>query len=567
MRLSNRVSNHNRWWVKSYPKGMPEHLKYPDKLLYQILDESAKKFPDRTALIFYGKRISYQNLKNLSDRFAHILQDLGIKKGDRVAFLLPNSPEFIIAYFGTLKAGGVVVPLNPLYTPEELEYVLSNCQPKVFISLTLFEEKIKKVNLKSISSLILSDLADYLPLSLRALLKIKSWTHLTKSVSHHHLLNFEQLINKTDGNYQKINLEPKDLALLVYTSGTTGKPKGAMLSHRNMVANLTQLKNWLQGAVVEGQDVELGVLPFFHIYGITVGLNLAISSALSLVLLPEFHSRETAKAITKYKVNLAPVVPVMLRILIKRQKEQPRKYNFSSVRFWGSGASACDADLIEEINKLGQGVVIEGYGLTETSPLISMNPFNGRQKLSSVGLPLPDTDCRVIDLETHQEVPAGEIGELIVKGPQVFSGYWHDSKKTQEMLTTDGWFYTQDVVFIDKDGYIFIQGRLDDMINVGGEKVWPREVEKVLEKHPGVEEAAVVGFPDMYFGEVLEAFVVPTENNENPTALQWELPTLCEKYLAKYKVPHKIQLVSRIPKSHIGKTLHYQLKKKIGSYS
>ena len=556
------INFENRLWFKSYPKGMPKHLDYPEGSLSQFLDYSAKKFPQRAALNFYGKEINYQSLKNLSDRFARVLQDLGIKKGDRVAFLLPNSPEFVIAYFGVLKVGAIVIPLNPLYSPEELEYVLADSQPSILISLTIFEEKIKKVKPDLIPTLILSDLAAYLPLPLKTLLKIKSWSRLTKSISHHHLLNFEKLLSTDKEPYQKIPLTSQDLALLVYTSGTTGKPKAAKLSHGNMVANLTQLTAWLQGAVMEGQDVELGVLPFFHIYGITIGLNLAIHSALTLVLLPEFHSRATAKAITKYKINIAPVVPVMLRILLKRYKEKPKKYDFSSVRFWGSGASACEADLIKEANSIGKGVVIEGYGLTETSPLIAMNPFDGRQKLSSVGLPLPDTDCRVIDLETHQEVSPGKVGELMIKGPQVFSGYWHDEEKTKQVLTSDGWFYTKDIVYIDQDGYLFLKGRLDDMINVGGEKVWPQEVEDILVKHPGVEEAAVVGFPDMYFGEVLKAFIVPAKDNKAHTALQWELPAFCEKYLAKYKIPQKIELVSQIPKSHIGKTLHYQLKKK-----
>lgn len=562
MEDSSFISN-NRPWLKFYSQGMPKHLDYPEVPLYQFLDDSAKNFPNRTALVFYGKKISYQNLKNLSDKFAEALQDLGIKKGDRVAFLLPNSPEFVIAYFGTLKAGAVAIPLNPLYLSEELGYLLADAKPKILVSLKMFAPKLKAVKKDLVPILIFSDLAAYLPLPLNTLLKIKSWSRSSLKLDFDgQLFNFEKLLEKYSGKYQVVDMQPKNLALLVYTSGTTGKPKGVKLTHQNVVANLMQIKTWLKSAIKVGQDIELGVLPFFHIYGITVVLNLAMSSALSLVLFPEFHSKEVAKAIAKYKITLAPVVPVMLRVIFRRYKEKPKKYDFSSVHFWGSGAGACDPELMKQVNDLGEGRVIEGYGLTETSPILAMNPYDGHQKVGSIGLPVPDTDCRIVDPKTGEDMPIGEEGELLVKGPQVFSGYWHNQEATEKVFNLDGWFHTHDVAFLDEEGYVFLRGRLDDMINIGGEKLWPQEVEGILQQHPGVKEAVVVGYPDMYFGEISAAYVVPTKDNKNSVALQWELPEFCKKFLTQYKIPNKILLVSQIPKSHIGKTLRYQLKKR-----
>jgi len=552
----------NRPWFQSYAPGMNHHLDYPEVPLFQFLNDSAEKFPERTALVFYGKKTSYQNLKNLSDRFAQALQDLGIKKGDRVAFLLPNSPQFLITYFGVLKAGGVAIPLNPLYLPKELDYVLADAQPKILISLEMFRPKLSQIKKDLVPTIVLSDLSFYLPFLYKTLLKIKSWSPFASKLDlYGQLFDFEKLLKESDGKYQPVSFQPEDLALLVYTSGTTGEPKGAKLTQKNLVTNLIQTATWLKEAIRAGQDVELGVLPFFHIYGITTSLNLAIHSALTLVLFPNFHSREIAKAIAKYKINLTPMVPVMLQAVMKRHREKPKKYDFSSVRFWGSGAGACSPELIQEINGLGEGVVIEGYGLTESSPLLVMNPFGSHQKLGSIGLPLPDTDCRVVGLEKGEEVPSGARGELLVKGPQVFSGYWQNEEKTKKVLTADSWLRTKDIVYLDSEGYIFFQGRLDDVINVGGEKFWPQEVENILEQHPGVEEAAVVGYPDPYFGEMPEAYIVPSRECKNHSALQWELPKFCRRHLRKYKIPEKIHLVSQIPKSHLGKTLHYQLKK------
>jgi long-chain acyl-CoA synthetase len=552
----------NHPWFKSYPQGMPHHLDYPEKPLFQFLDDSAKKFPERTALIFYGREINYKNLKNLTDRFARALQDLGIKKGDRVALFLPNSPAFVIAYFGILKAGGVVIPLNPLYLPKELNYVLADSRPKALISLKMFRSKLSQLEKGLVPTLILSDLSSYLPFLLRSVLRIKNMFSSVELAFEGQLFGFEELLEKTEEDYQSLSSRPEDLNLLVYTSGTTGKPKGAELTQKNLVSNLIQTATWLGEAVKVGQDIELGVLPFFHIYGITIALHLPMQSALTLVLFPSFHSQEIAKGISKYKINITPTVPIMLQAVIKRYQEKPRKYDFSSVRFWGSGAGACSPELIETVNGLGEGKVIEGFGLTETSPLLTMNPLNGQQKLGSIGLPLPDTDCKVVNLEGGEEVKVGERGELLVRGPQVFSRYWQNEEKTKKVLSEDGWLRTKDIVTFDEDGYVFFQGRLDDVINVGGEKFWPQEVETLLAKHPDVEEVAVVGYPDIYFGEIPEAYVVPSKNCKNDPALQWELPEYCQEHLLPYKIPRRIHLVSKIPHSHIGKTLHYQLRKK-----
>ena len=556
----NYFDPNNQFWIKSYPHGIPKHLDYPKIPLFKFLDNSAEKFPDLTALIFYGKKISYKKLKNLSDRFAEFLQKIGIKKGDRVALFLPNCPQFVIAYFGILKAGGVVVPLNPLYLPQELNDILIDAKPKILISLKLLSSKLKYIRKKITPILILSDLVDYIPLPLKFLLKIK--TYLSSSVKINfdgYLFNFEKLLNQYSGKgkYQQVKFTPSDLALLIYTSGTTGKPKGVKLTHQNLVANLVQINTWLKDITMVGQDIELGVLPFFHVYGITAALNFAIASALSLVLFPEFHSNEIAKAISKYRITLVPAVPIMLTVVLQRYQENFPKYDFSTVRLWTTGSEFCEPALIENLSQFN-GKIIEGYGLSETSPIVTMNPYN-KPKIGSIGLPLPDTNCRIVDWETGKEVPVGEKGELLVKGPQVFSSYWNNPEATNKAFDTDGWFHTGDIAKQDKEGYIFMEGRIDDIINVGGEKVSPSKIEKVIKKYPGVKDVAVVGLPDPYFGEIPVAYVVSTK--ERATVLKQELPDFCRKFLDSYMVPRKIFLVDQIPKSHIGKTLYRQLRK------
>ena len=549
-------------WLKFYPQNISNHLEYSEMSLFRILDNTAKDYPDNIALIFYGKKIKYRKLKQWSDKFALALQSLGIQKGDRIVLLLPNCPQFAIAYYAALKIGAIVTFLNPLYTPKELNYILSDSQPKAIISLQSFSEKISKINnLPAI--IIFSDIVHYLPFSLKTLLRLKNILKKQREINkENNIYSFEKLLKKSSEKYQPIPIEPKhDTALLMYTSGTTGQPKGVEISHFNAITNLIQMSEWLKSVVNKGKETVLGVLPFFHIYGITTVLNFCILSGLSIVLFPEFHSKPIAKAIEKYKITFVPTVPAILSALYKVHKNNPKRYTFKSVKFWGTGASACPIDLITKIKGINkQAIFIEGYGLTETSPVIIMNP-PANQKNGSIGIPFPDTECKIVDPATNQELGPGKIGELIVRGPQVFSKYWQNSQATNLAFDENGWFHTKDMALMDKDGYFYIKGRIDNMINVRGEKVWPQEIEKALEKHPAVKEAAVIGVPDEFFGQIPKAFIVLKDKADDQSKLRQELIEFCKKYLTQYKIPKEIEFVDEIPKSHIGKKLYYILRK------
>jgi len=558
-----------RPWFKSYPKGVSYRLDYAQIPVFQVLKDSANNYPDNSALIFYGKELSYKELENLSNKFAKALQDLGIKKGDRIALLLPNCPQFVISFFAALKIGAIVSPLNPLYSSRELAELLDDSKAETVITLKRFFPKIDELKENNIflKNIIITNIGDYLPFHLNILLGLKTFFQnigkniKTPDFNDKKIHRFKDLIESSDSDFEKVEINPEqDIAVLMYTSGTTGKPKGAMLTHFNLVANVFQIFEYLEDVIKVGEDVELGVLPFFHIYGLNFVMNFAIKSGFCIILFPEFHTKPVCEAIQKYKITIVPAIPAILSAILRLTKKQPGKYDFSSVRFWGSGADSCPVSVIREIEKLGKGTLVEAYGLTETSPVTHMNPPKGVQKPGSIGIPLSDTDHKIVHLQTRQELPQEEVGELLIRGPQVFKGYWENPKATQEVLDENGWFRTKDIVYVDEQGYVYIKGRVDDMINVRGEKVWPREIEEVLKKHKSIKDAAVIAIKHDYFGQAPKAFVI----TEKGKVSKQELIEFCKKELTKYKVPREIEFVNEIPKSHIGKTLHYVLRKKQG---
>lgn len=554
----------SRAWFKSYPKNISRHLSYPDIPIFGYLDQSAVDYPDRTALMFYGAKISYRKLKELSDRFAYALQKLGINKGDRVVLLLPNCPQFVIAFYAVIKIGAIACPLNPLYTQKELTLLLNDSGAQTIISLKRFFLKIVGMkNQVSLEKIIVSDITDYFPLYLKILAKIKELPdnirNLKNRPKRQNAYNFKDL---TKGpcltQFSKIDVQ-EDPAILMYTSGTTGKPKGVVLTHFNIVSNLVQIFSYVKQSIRIGQEIQLGVLPFFHIYGLTFVLNFAVKGAFTLILFPKFQIKSIMKAIKQYKITIVPGVPAIFSAICNAYKKNPEKYDLSSVRFCGSGADPCPVSLIKEIKKLVKRPVIEAYGLTESSPVTHMNPLVGEQRAGSIGLPLPDTDAKILDSNTREEMPIGEPGELVIKGPQVFEGYWKNIETTRDTLSKEGWLHTKDIAFMDEQGYFYILGRLDDMINVKGEKVWPREIEEILKKHPGIEDAAVIGVKDNYSGQVPRAFIIL--RNEKDVEKK-ELIEFCKRSLAGYKVPRQIEFVSELPKSHLGKTLRRVLRRK-----
>jgi len=550
-------------WYKFYDPGVPQSITYPLIPLYKFLDDSAAKYPDRPALVFGGKvgkrflgsQITYRKLKELVDRFATALQALGVKKGSKVAVHLPNCPQFVIAYYGALKAGATVVPTNPLYVERELEYQFNNAGVETVVTLTRFYPLIRNIKPKTpLKNIIVTNIKEYFPPLLKLLFTIaveKKEGHRLEGELVEGTVMFQDLIAKYPPNPAPVEINPQeDIACLLYTGGTTGIPKGAMLTHYNLVANTLQVRAWLPD-IQEGKEVTLAALPFFHSYGMTVCMNFGINGAGTIILMPNPRDiDEMLLLIDKYKVTLFPGVPTMYIALINHP-ETP-KHNLRSIKACISGAAPLPVEVKQKFEQITGGKLCEGYGLTETSPVTHCNPIYGVNKAGSIGIPFPDTDARIVDLETGtRELPPGEVGELAIKGPQVMKGYWQMPEETSLVLK-EGWLLTGDIAKMDEDGYFYIVDRKKEMIIAGGYNIYPREVEEVLYQHPKVKEAAVVGVPDPYRGETVKAFVVLKEGE---TATEEEIIEFCRANLARYKVPTMVEFRKELPKSTVGKIL------------
>ena len=541
-----------RPWLTQYEAGVPANLAFPDVPIHQFLRDSACRFPDRPALEFYGRRISYRQLDSLTDQFAGALIQLGVRKGDRVAIMLPNLPQAVIGYFGALKAGACVVQTNPLYVGPEIAYQVTDAGAETIVALDQFYPRIKEVMDRTpLKRVILTNLCDYLPWLKQLLYPLKArrqgqWVEIKRVPP---IYDFPALLRSAPSGPPDREVSAHDLALLQYTGGTTGVPKGAMLTHRNLVANAVQCRWWLK-AFEDGKEVFLGVLPFFHVYGMTTCQNLAILLGASIVLLPRFQADEVLKAIAAHRVTAFPGIPAMYLAL----NNHPRvaEFDLTSVRYCISGAGPLFAEVQERFEKLTGACLVEGYGLTEAAPVTHCNPIVGRRRARSIGLPLPDTDARVVDLETgRREVAVGEIGELQIKGPQVMRGYWNNDADVAAAVQ-DGWLCTGDVVRMDEEGFFFIQDRKKDMVKSGGMNVYPREVDECLCRHPKVKEACVIGVPQALRGEKIKAFVVLKEGEQATPA---EILEHCRQHLAKFKVPKQVEFRKELPKTLVGKVL------------
>jgi long-chain acyl-CoA synthetase len=544
-------------WLKNYDQVVSLHLNYPDLTLPQLLETSSLKFSHQCALKFYGNEVSYQQLCRSSLTFASHLISLGLKKGDRVILLLPNCPQMVIAFYGTLIGGGVVVPTNPLYQERELKYQITDSGAEIVVTLDLLYEKVKSVREGTkLHTIIVTAIQDYLPPLKRIVYPLlnrgKEQIEVKKEGG---IQFFKELMAQDKGGEGVPQVSPDDLAVLQYTGGTTGVSKGAMLTHRNLVCNALQMKIWYF-AVREGKEVVLSVLPLFHSYGIGVCMNFSILMGNTILLIPRFSPVDLLKAIQENRVTLFPGIPGIYSALI--QYRGLKKYNLSTVRICVSGAAPLSVKVTEEFEKVTGGVILEGYGLTEASPVTHSNPLYKQRKVGSIGLPLPDTDCKIVDLETgSRELPIGEEGELCIKGPQVMKGYWNRPEETAQTIR-DGWLYTGDIARMDSDGYFYIVDRKKDMIICEGFNVYPQEIDDLLLKHPKIQEAATVGVPDQLRGERIYSYVV---SKENETATPEEILAYCKNNLAKYKIPKRIIMRQSFPKSPLGKILKRELKK------
>jgi long-chain acyl-CoA synthetase len=541
-----------RPWLKSYEKDVPANIQYPKVPLFKLLTESAKRFPKKTATIFYGSQISYEQLDELTNRFAHALAGLGVKKGDRVAVMLPNVPQCVIAYYGILKLGAIVVQTNPLYVERELEHQLNDSDAKVIIALDIFYPRIKNIRDKTpLKSVILTNVRDYLPTLLRWLYPLKAkregqWVVVEKIPP---IYDFVELLQRSDSTPPVAIVKPEEVALLQYTGGTTGVPKGVMLTHANLVVNTYQCRYWMHD-LRDGGEVFMGVIPFFHVFGMSCCMNLAVLLGSSMVLLPRFKTDDVLKAVVKYKTTI--FIGVQAMYVAINNYNDIQKYDLSSIRVCISGAGPLHVEVQERFENLTKGKLVEGYGLTEASPVTHCTPIYGRRKHGSIGLPFPDTNAKIVDLETGEKEQAlGEVGELVIRGPQVMQGYWNKPDETAAVLR-NGWLHTGDMAKLDQDGYFFIVDRKKDMIKTRGENVYPREIEEVLYTHSKVKDAVVVGLPEQFSNEVIKAYIV-LKDGQNAT--EQEIIDYCTTRLAKFKLPKMVEFRAELPKTMIGKVL------------
>jgi long-chain acyl-CoA synthetase len=555
----------NRPWLKNYPEEIPSSLTYESEPVQQYLKKAAEDYPEKSAIHFMGKEITYKELFDSAVKLAGYLQELGIKKGDRIAIMLPNTPQSVIAYYGILMAGGIVVQTNPLYMERELEYQMKDSGAKAIITLDILFPRVSKVMPHTdLKHIIVTAIKDFLPFPKNLVYPFiqKRQYGIVVNVKHegnHHLLTEILKQPARQVKEHKFDFE-EDLALLQYTGGTTGFPKGVMLTHKNLVANASMCQSWLYKCK-RGEEVVLGILPFFHVYGMTTVLILSVMQANKMILLPKFDVETTLKTIQKQRPTLFPGAPTIYIGLLNHP--DLKKYDLSSIHSCISGSAPLPVEVQQKFEEVTGGKLVEGYGLTESSPVTHANFVWGPRKKGSIGVPWPDTDARILSLETGEPLPPGEIGEIAVKGPQVMKGYWNRPEETAQVLR-DGWLLTGDLGYMDEDGYFYVVDRKKDMIIAGGFNIYPREVEEVLYEHPDVQEVVVAGIPDPYRGETVKAYIVLREGASISTE---EMDQFARKHLAAYKVPRAYEFRDELPKTAVGKILRRALvdeeKKKI----
>lgn len=546
-------------WLKHYPEEVPHSMDIPEHSIVHLLKMTATQSPHHNACEFFGRNTTYHQLMGKVYQFARTLKSLGIQKGDRVAIMLPNCPQAVVGYYGALLLGAVVVQINPLYVERELEYHLNDSGSTVLLSLDLLYPRISNVkNNTPLKHVILTSIKDELPFPKNVLypLKLKKQGVKVDVPYTDSVLRYQDVMQTTglEDPPEEPEIDAKtDLALLQYTGGTTGTAKGVMLTHYNLVANTLQCKAWFYNST-PGEEKMLAVLPFFHVYGMTVVMNLSVAIGATMILQPRFDPAEVLKAIDRSKPTIFPGAPTIYVALL--QHPDLHKYRISSVKACLSGSAPLPLEVQQRFETETGGRLVEGYGLTEASPVTHANPIWGKRKDGTIGLPWPNTDCRIVDVDTGEDLPLpGQIGELVVKGPQVMQGYWGRPEETKEALK-EGWLYTGDMASMDTDGFFTIVDRKKDMIIAGGFNIYPREIEEVLYEHPDIVEAAVVGIPDEYRGETVKAYVVAKEGMELNIE---ELDTYCRSKLAAYKVPRHYEFRKELPKSAIGKILRRKL--------
>jgi long-chain acyl-CoA synthetase len=556
----------NQPWLDHYDPGVPRSIgQYPDKTLVDFVAEHSHQQGDGTAILFKGRNISWRELDRASDELAHALAGEGVNEGDRVALLLPNCPQFIIAELAAWKLGALIAPQNPIYTERELEQSMNASASETVIVLTPFYERIKACQPRtSLKRVIATNIKEYLPGVLRVLFTLAK----EKKEGHRIKLReddfwFQDLIKKgSEGQGIMRSAKPEDPAVILMSGGTTGTPKGVVSDHRSLVASGIQLSAWLREAVA-GKDSRIMLpLPLFHTYGCAGAQTLALISGIPLALIPNPRDiGDVVKSIARDKPTLFCGVPTLFTALLNHPDVVGKKVDFHSIKACFSGAAALMAETKKRFEELTGGRIVEGYSLTEATMAAFVNPFRGPNKIGSVGMPMPDVNVKIVDSDDgKREIPTGEVGEVIINAPQLMRGYWNNPEETANMLrkADDGstWLYTGDLGYLDEDGYLFLVDRKKDLIKTSGYQVWPREIEEVIAAHPAVAEVGVAGVPDERKGEIITAWVVPRPGQSVDAEA---LRGYCKEKLAPYKVPAKIEVRKELPKTMIGKVLRRAL--------
>ncbi len=551
-------------WLEFYEPHVPEHIDYPQTTLPAALDETANKYPEHPAMIFKGRRVSYREYNETVNRFAAALQGLGVRKGDRVAIHLLNCPQFPISYFAVLRAGGIVVPCNPIYTAREMKHQLNDSGAEFIVTLSAMYPLIRQIRADTaVRHVVVAKVKTYFPPLLKLLFTLlleKKGGHRVDISADSSTYWFTDLLTQAPIKPRPVEITEDDTAVLMYTGGTTGVSKGAQLTHKNIYVNAYQVKTWVNAA--EGEDSTLTALPLYHSYAMTCCMNVgAITAGTGILIVDPRDINDILKSIHKYRPSYYPGVPAMY-VAINNHPEAP-KYDLTSLKVCNSGAAPLPVEVQQRFQELTGARLIEGYGLSEATPVTHTNPAYGESRIGTIGLPYPDTEVKIVDSVTgEKEVNVGEVGELCIRGPQVMKGYWQMPTETANALRIhpEGgapWLHTGDLARMDKDGYFQIVDRKKDMIlGAGGYNVYPREIEDVLYEHPKVLEAAAVGIPVPEKGERIKVFV---SLKEGQTATEDEIIAFCRENLAPYKVPKSVEFRDQLPKSLVGKVLRREL--------
>ena len=545
-----KFTNENRPWLKNYDRHIPADIHYPQTNLVKLFEDTASKYPNKTFLTSKGYDFSFNRVRKFVDTLAKRLIQFGLKKGDRVALILSNIPQFVIAYYAILKAGGIVVAMNPNYKLSEFEFLFKDSLPKYVFCLERHQDIMWDLgSMTEIDSIISTSIDD-----IRFLMTNEPIEKAYTKSFYYEFLELLKPENKED-KFSYPELTPEDPAIFQYSGGTTGIPKAVIGLHKNLIANVTQFRIWCN--FQEGQEVVLAVIPLYHVYGMVLALNMGASIGANVILVEDPRDIDfILEEIEKHSVTFYPGVPSMYYAINQNQSVRDGKCNLTSIKACISGSAPLQPQIKEEFERLTGGRLVEGYGLSEAPTATHCNPLFGKNKSGSIGFPLPDVDCRVVDLETGLlDMTIGEPGELILKGPQIMKEY-HNNPEENSLALRDGWLYTGDVVKMDEEGYFYIIDRKKSLIKVGGFQVWPNEIETVLNSNPKIKESAVGGIPDIEKGEKVIAWIVRKNDQELDAdeILQW-----CKKFLVFYKLPSEIFFIDGIPRTGVGKILRREL--------